>query len=67
MRICEMDGYSGTCPENFNWSLCDSHKLEKLAQDLAKQIKIELAQPPGNRVNVPGLRFALARIAGTDQ
>lgn len=66
MRICEMPEYNGSFPETFNWSLCDSVKLSKLAEDLAREIRIELMQPIGNRVNVPGLRFALARIAGMD-
>lgn len=56
--------FNPACPEDFNWDILDSPKLSVLASDLARQCKAELDQPVGNRVNVPGLRFALLRIAG---
>ncbi len=67
MRACEHPDYNGQFPETFNWNLIDSVRLASLAIDLSKLIKLELAMPPGNRVNVAGLRFALARIAGMSE
>ena len=64
MKVYEHPSYDGQFPENFDWLSIDSHKLSILAVDLSKFIKIQLEQPPGNRVHVAGLRFALARIAG---
>lgn len=63
MKVIEHASFDPQFPENFIWGQIESHNLTALAEDCAKQIKIELEQPPGNRVNVAGLRFALVRMS----
>jgi hypothetical protein len=63
MKVYEHPTYDGQFPENFPWTLIDSISLSHLAGDLARQIKIELGNRPEKRINVPGLRCALQRIA----
>jgi len=64
IKVYQITGYRGGFPEEFNWAMIDQRSLSELAEQLSRQVKNELAQPVGNRVNVPGLRFALGRIAG---
>lgn len=63
MKVIEHASFDPRYPENFIWGQIESHNLTALAEDCAKQIKIELTMAPGNRVNVPGLRFALLRMS----
>lgn len=62
--LCYSPKFNNSFPERFEWERLDSISLSDLACELAGQVQVELGQPIGNRVNVPGLRFALLRIAG---
>lgn len=64
MKANKHPDYNSQFPELFNWSLLDSRYLSELASDLALQVKRELSFDTDSRINVPGLRFALAHIAG---
>lgn len=64
VRAVDHHEYQPQFPERFNWDHLESRWLSKIAEELATQIAHELKQPGHNRVNVPGLRFALGRIAG---
>ena len=61
MKADRHPDYRPEFPESFNWSKLDSIKLCDLALELANETKICLRD--NRRDLVPGLRFALNRIA----
>ena len=62
MKVRNHMGFSSQFPENFNWNLTDSISLGLLAVQLAARVQYELKET-NDRLNVPGLRFALNKIA----
>jgi hypothetical protein len=61
MKVFLDPTYNVQFPEQFNWKWLESPALKSLAVELSEQIKIELTESASELV--PGLRFALGRIA----
>lgn len=61
MKACNHPDYENACPEQFNWNLLESYKLEEVAVSIARAAQIDLKS--SNRNYLPGLRVSLQHIA----
>jgi hypothetical protein len=62
--IHDVNKFESDYPENFNWSLLESRKLERVARILQNQCKMDITTT--DRIFTPGLRTALNVIKSID-